>query len=210
MVYLFVGQDSFSKDLKLKKLKTEFLNQDVLEFNLDVLYAKDLTLEFLQERLLFLPFNSKKRIIVVKGAQDLKEDIKAFLLGSLKNLPESIILVLDIDTFRLNSEFIKGISGYAQVCRFNEQEIVDTFALSRCLEAKKTTTSLKILKSLLKNGERPERILGGLRASWERSITNHLELKKRLNFLLECDRDIKTGRINPLFALEKLIVTVCT
>jgi len=209
MVYLFIGHDSLSKDTVLNKLKKEFLKQEVAAFNLDVLYAKELTLKSLQERLLFLPVNSPKRIVVIKGAEDLKEDSRAFLLKQAKTLPKEIILVLDIDSYREQSEFIKGFSAYAEVCRFKEEEVVDTFTLGRCLESKKTAVSLKILKVLLANGERPERILGGLRVAWERNITNKQELKRRIKFLLECDMDIKTGRMNPSFALEKLIVTMC-
>ena len=60
-VYLFIGQDSLSKDIRLKKLKEEFLDPQTQYFNLDVLYARELNLKDLQERLLCLPFKAKKR-----------------------------------------------------------------------------------------------------------------------------------------------------
>ena len=58
-------------------------------------------------------------------------------------------------------------------------------------------------------GEKPERIMGGLRASWTRYPADPLSLKKRLKILLQCDLDIKTGRIKPVYALERLIVNLC-
>ena len=71
-VYLFIGQDTLSKDTRLKKLKEEFLSPHTQYFNLDVLYAGDLDLKGLQERLLCLPLKGEKRIVVIKDSQNLK------------------------------------------------------------------------------------------------------------------------------------------
>jgi DNA polymerase III delta subunit len=67
-----------------------------------------------------------------------------------------------------------------------------------------------VLNQLLKKGERPERILGGLRYSWENSIATPLETRRRLKALLNCDIDIKTGRLKADFALERLVVSLCS
>ena len=66
-VYLFIGQDSLSKDIQLKKLKQEFLDPQTEQFNLDTLHAKDLSLALLQERLLCLPVKARIRMAVVSG-----------------------------------------------------------------------------------------------------------------------------------------------
>jgi len=50
--------------------------------------------------------------------------------------------------------------------------------------------------------------MGGLRYAWERGV-HPAEAKRRLRLLLECDIDIKAGRIKPEFALERLIVRLC-
>lgn len=44
--------------------------------------------------------------------------------------------------------------------------------------------ALRILGQLLKNGEKPERIMGGLRYVWEKDLTHPQELKKGLSFCL--------------------------
>ncbi|MDD5729855.1 MAG: hypothetical protein PHN57_01825 [Candidatus Omnitrophica bacterium] len=209
MIYLFAGQDNLSKDAKLNKLKEEFLPKDLEQFNLDTLYGKELTLKILQEKLLWLPFESKNRLLVIKNAQDLKQDAKDFLLRYSKDCPASLALVLDFDKYRPNRDFIESLSSSA-VSRFKEEQSPDTFLLCRQIESRKAAASLKILKILLKNGEKPEKILGGLRASWERYGGNSPELKKKLKLLLECDIDIKTGRLKPSFALEKFIVNLCS
>jgi DNA polymerase III delta subunit len=208
-VYLFIGQDSLSKDIKLKGLRQEFFAKEIEQFNLDILYAEELTLKELQERLLSLPFKAKKRIVVIKDVQHLREDIKEFILKYVKNPSPQILLVLDINRQAPQDEFIKHILRYVQVYRFRETVPLNTFTLSRQVNLRKPDYALRVLNQLLKNGERPERILGGLRYTWEQDMLNPLERRKRLKLLLNCDIDIKTGRLKPDFALERLIVKLC-
>jgi len=209
LVYLFIGQDSLSKDIRLKKLKEEFLNAQTQYFNLDVLYARELNLKDLQERLLSLPLRAKKRVVIIRDSQKLKEDIKEFIVKYVKKPLSQIILVLDIDTYSPRDEFIKQISGYSEVCRFKEDVHLDAFALSRAIDSRKSTYALRVLSQLLRNGEKPERILGGLRYSWENSAANAFEVRKKLSLLLHCDIDMKTGRLKSDFALERLVVNLC-
>jgi len=216
-VYLFLGQDCVSKEIKLKRIKEEFLAKEIEQFSLDILYAKDLSLKSLQERLLSLPFKAKKRIIVLRQAQDLKEDIKEFILKYMKNCSSKILLIIDVDsgTNRKTKEnqadeFITNLARYAQVLRFREEpKNPDAFALVKQIDLKKPEYALRILNQLLKNGERPERILGGLRYSWQKCLGNAFEIRKRIKLLLNCDIEIKTGRLKPDFALEKLVVKLC-
>lgn len=202
-LYLLIGQDSFSKDIKLKSIKQEFLAKDIEDFNLDILYARDLSLMGLQEKLLCLPFKAKKRIIVIKDAQALKNEAKEFLVKYIKKpLNQSMLLVLDINRHDPKDEFITHISRYGKIFRFQEPRPPDTFMLGRQIDLKRTDYALRMLHQLLQNGEKPERILGGLRHSWQRNAF-------RLKFLLNCDIDIKTGRLKPDFALERLVVSLC-
>lgn len=217
-IYLLVGQDSLSKDTKLKKIKQEFLKSDIEQFNFDVLYAKELNLKGLQEKLLCLPVKTKKRIIVIKNAEALKEEIKKFIFHYVKNPYEGVILILDINAAprggsganrqKAEDEFIEYISKYSQVYHFKETAPPDTFMLSRYIDRKQPDYALRLLNQLLKNGERPERILGGLRYVCEREVANRLQKRKRLKLILNCDIDIKTGRLKSTFALEKLVVSL--
>ena len=209
-VYLFIGQDTLSKDTRLKKLKEEFLSPHTQYFNLDVLYAKELDLKVLQERLLCLPLRAKKRIVVIKDSQNLKKDIKEFIIQYVKKPLAKIILVLDINKYLPQDEFIRQISRHSEVSRFKEDAYLDTFALGRAIDSKKSNYALLVLNQLLRNGEKPERILGGLRYSWENSIADVFQTKKKLRLLLGCDIDIKTGRLKAAFALERLVVSLCS
>lgn len=209
MVYLFIGEDSLSKDTLLKKIRNEHLEKCIEQFNLDIIYAEELTLKGLQERLFYLPIKNSKRIVIIKNAQDLKIDAKEFILNYVKKPPNEIILILDISHQENNDEFINRLYGYAKTYRFKQIKSPDTFTLSRLILLKKTTHCLQILKQLLKANQRPERILGGLRYIWEKERMDAFEMRNRLKLLLDCDMEIKTGKVKPTFALEKLIINLC-
>lgn len=209
-IYLFFGQDSFSKDIKLKGIKEEFLTKEIQDFNLDILYAKELDLLGLQERLLQIPLKTQKRLIVIKDAQVLRENTKDFILKYAKHPNPKILLLLDINRYDPKDEFIRRIINYARVFRFREFLHLNTFTLSRSIQLKNVDYSLRVLNQLLKNGEKPERILGGLRYAYERDTPRPFtSIRKRLKLLLNCDLDIKMGRLNPKFALERLVVKLC-
>jgi len=210
MVYLFVGEDSPSKDIKLKALRLEFLDKNTEQFNLDICYGKELTLKDLQEKLIYLPVKSSRRLLVVKDAQDLKEDLKDFILEYAKKPNNQVVLVLDVNPQGKPREFLQSIYRYAKTYHFKETKQPDAFTLSRTIELKKPDYALRLLNQLLKNGERPERILGGLRYAWEKESGSSVLMKRKLKLLLNCDIDIKTGRLNPLFALEKLVISLCS
>jgi len=208
-VYLLIGADIQAKEEQLKKIKQEFLSSDLQDFNLDTLYAKEITLKQIQERFLNFPLESKKRIIVIKDASSLDEVSRDFLINYAKDPHKQLVLVLDFPHYNYKDELIKGISGKAKVLRFREAAHPDTFALSRQIELKKSAAALRLLNQLLENGEAPERILGSLRYAWERQNIQSQEAKKKLKMLLSCDIEIKTGRLKPAFALEKLIINLC-
>ncbi len=208
--YLFIGQDACSKEESLKKLKKESLFTPLAEFNSETIYAKEASLLKLQESLLYFPVNSEKRLLVLRDAQDLKEEPKKFLIGYVKNPNPKVVLVIDIDQYSPKDTFVSSLAKYCQILRFKEEKRLTTFDLSKQVDLGRPAASLKVLNQLLKDGEKPERILGGLRYNWENRIFNPLELKKRIKLLLNCDLEIKTGKLKPAFALERFIVRLCS
>lgn len=209
MVYLLIGQDIAAKETQLKKIKQESLPQELQDFNFDTLYASEITLKDIQERFLAIPLKSTKRIIVIKDTDSLNDQSRNFILAYSKKPHKQLVLVLDFNQYDYKDEFIKDISKHATLMRFKEIVNPDTFALSRQIELRKTDYALRILNQLLKNGEPAERILGGLRFDWEKKDIAAANAQKKLKLLLNCDIDIKTGRLKPAFALEKLVVSLC-
>jgi DNA polymerase III delta subunit len=209
MVYLLIGGDIAAKETQLKKIKQEFLPSELQDFNLDTLYAKEVNLKDIQERFLSIPLKSAKRIMVIKDAHLLDEESRDFLLAFSKKPHKGLVLVLDFAQYDYKDKFVKDISAGARTLRFKETVNPDTFALNRQIELRKTDFALRLLNQLLKNGEAPERILGGLRYAWEKQNIQSLSAKRRLKLLLGADLEIKTGRLKPAFALEKLVVSLC-
>lgn len=209
MVYLFIGQDIQAKEAFFKKIKQESLSPELQDFNSDTLYAKEITLKDIQERLLAIPLKSTRRMIVIKDAHALDQESGDFLLAFVKKPQKQVVLVLDFERYDYKDKFIKEISAHASVIRFKETVNPDSFALSRQIELRKTDSAMRILNQLLSNGEAPERILGGLRYAWEKQGAIAGDARKKLKLLLNCDLEIKTGRLKPAFALEKLVVSLC-
>jgi len=209
MVYLFIGQDVPAKDIALKRIKEELLPLKIEDFNLDILHADKLSLKMLQEKLLSLPFKSAKRIVLVRNAQELGTREEGFIAQWAERDNKNIVLVLDIYREDKKPQLIKNLNRHAKVVRFKEEVPANTFNLSRQIECRHVNQALKILSDLISQGERPERILGGLRYSLESGVSDSLLLRRRIKLLLNCDIEIKTGKFKPVFALEKLVVSLC-
>jgi DNA polymerase III delta subunit len=209
MVYIFIGTDTLTKDAHIRKLKEQILSRPTEQFNLDILYSRDLTLKLLQEKLSTLAVKSAKRLVIIKNAEDLKDEVREFLGKYVRKPYPQIEMILDLNELDKKDVFIKEISRYAKTLRFKEAVHPDTFTLSRSIEMKRADNALRILSDLLKEGQRPEMILGGLRYVWEKDTAQYLEKRKRLKALLNCDIEIKTGKLKPLFALEKLVISLC-
>lgn len=209
-VLLFIGQDSLSKAKLLNTIKQEFLEKEIQAFNEDILYARDLTLQSLQEKLLFLPLKSTRRLVVIRDAERLKEDLRHFLLAYAKKSHTHAVLIVDFESFNPKDDFLRQLAQRGRTYRFKEQQQADAFALYRYIALKNSAKALTVLNQLLEHGEKPEKILGGLRYAWEKEASNPAQKKSTLKLLLHCDIDIKTGRLKPAFALEKCVVNLCS
>lgn len=213
--HLFVGEDIIGpdgiskKDVQLKNILNSFIPPHLKDFNFDILEAKKLSLLELQEKLLNLPLKAKHRILVIRRIELLSEKIKDFILEYVKKPQPYLILILDTDRNNSKDTFINSLSRYSRPYHFKEPLALDTFTLGRKINLRHAPDALKILKQLLERGERPEMILGGLRYTCEKDITNQAEMKRKIKLLVGCDRDIKTGRLRANFALEKLVVELC-
>ncbi len=205
MTYLFIGQDRPSKEAKLNSLKIKFLPKELEQFNLDTLYASELTPKLLQEKLLCLPVKTRKRIVIIKMAEGLKEDVRGFILKFAAAPYPHALLVLDMDQGK-PQDFINHLSKYSEVYQWREAKDLNAFDLSREINSRRPEAALRILNQLLEKGQKPELILGALRHICLKGSASASEIKNRLNLLLNCDLEIKTGKFKPSFALEKLLI----
>lgn len=209
MIYLFVGEDEFSKDIRLQKIKQGFFLPQFESFNFEILYAKELDLRTFQEKLLQLPVKAKQRLILIKDAPKLKVDIKEYLLSYLKKPFAHVVLILDARRIDRRDSFFNQISSLGKIINFRESIELNAFTLARQIFQRRIKLALKLLRQLLLRGEKPEKILGALRYQLHKERLDSQERKKKLLDLLYCDIDIKTGRLKPELALERLLVRLC-
>jgi hypothetical protein len=219
-LYLFIGCDWVSKSIKLQQIKEQSFSRQSEQFNFDLFYGPELKLRDLQEALLRLPLSApirdslpdlkaKRRIIYIKEARRLNVSIKRYLTEYVRNPLQSVLLILDIEKARPQDVFLRSIFAKARIYHFRSREDTDTFRLCRQIAAKRINAGLRILHRLLEKGEHAERILGGLHFDWVNRYMGTGEKRRGLQLLLECDIDIKKGRIRPAVALERLLIQLC-
>ena len=206
-VHLLIGQGSVSKDLQITKIKAELLDKKVSEFNSDLLYAGALDGRALQEKLLSLPLESDRRVLIIRDAQALKKEAKEILLSYLSAKNPKTILILDTESDDPKDAFFSALKSRARVYRFEEDFVPGVFDLVRQVEGARVARSLEILQQLIGRGVRPEFILGALRSVSRFSSAE--QASKVMKFLLQCDLSIKTGKLKSSFALEKLVISLC-
>ena len=209
MNYLFVGEDEFSKDIKLSKIKRELFSPQLESFNFDTLYAKELNLKTLQEKLLLLPVKARQRLILIKQTQKLSSSIKEYLSSYLKNPLKHVSLILDVRGANKKDMFFTRISSLVRVVNFWESTQINSFTLAHQVLQRRAKPALRLLRQLLLQGEKPERILGALRYQLREQRLDVKDRKRKLDLLLNCDIDIKTGRLKPELALEQLLFRWC-
>jgi DNA polymerase III delta subunit len=210
MTYLLIGEDEPAKAEKIQFLKKQLLNPRVEQFNFDIFYGRELTLPLFQEALSRLPVSSDSRLLVIKDALGLKEGPREYFLSRLNSLPSSLVIIMDVSVIpREDNLFLSQIRKAAKTLNFMAGQNANAFNLAKALEGRRTDSALNILSDLLKQGERPERILGALRSQLTR-CAGAKERLRRIALLLEADLNVKTGRLKPAqLALEALVVKLC-
>ncbi len=213
MTYLFLGQDTLAKDVKLTELKKQFLKtKEAFEFDLETLYAQTLAADELKKSLLNLPVVSKKRVVVIKDAHKLSPYNKGLIEEFTSDAPDYLILILDSEIWEAKDSFVKKISPFAKVTAFEQRPELNVFALTNTIAMRNSMESLKILTQLLVKGDHPLQIMGGLVWYWGKSKDRmpSERFKKGLLALEETDLNIKRSRLKGEYALEVLIVKLCS
>jgi DNA polymerase-3 subunit delta len=83
--YLFYGLEEFWIELTLDKIKKDLIPDSVKAFNLEILYAEEVSPQEILNRAHLLPFMSPHRLIIVRGTENFtKGELELFLpyLGS--------------------------------------------------------------------------------------------------------------------------------
>lgn len=204
-LYLLIGDNEPPKLNKIENLKKETLSGETLEFNLEVLSAKELNLRLLEESLLRLPVKANKRLLIIRNIDELPKDCREKIISYVSKPHPWITLVLEGKSL---DKDIEQIANCAQTLYFRKAGSYDVFALGRAIDNKNQVLALDILSDLLLRGEKVQKILGGLIWHWE-NTERYLSQEKTKNgfeVLLEADLNIKRSLLKPNIALELLVV----
>ena len=102
-IYLLYGREHYLIDNTIKLFR-ESLNESMIDFNLDIIDGKEITLEQLLSSIETLPFMDERKIVIVKEFELLtKAKKKNFsdkeektLAEHIENIPDTTILVLSL------------------------------------------------------------------------------------------------------------------
>ncbi len=118
--YLFLGEEDFLKEEAIETLKIKFLDAATRDLNYSIFYAKDknFSVKRLTDALETMPFISKKRLVILKGADSLLQADKKSILSYLSNPKESSVFVIESSSVFIKGEFLLGASKAAQLVYF--------------------------------------------------------------------------------------------
>jgi len=209
--YLLIGEDQLLKKRKIETLKENILDKGLRELNFETVYGNDKNLKStaFDEILRYGPSeNHSKRIVLIKKIESLPASHREILIRYLKKPSPSVILILDSDAMTKNDSLLNILSKLTKPLYISNVKQQNVFDLTRAMQQSNVTRALEILNSLLKNREKPLRILGGIYWYWEK-IKEEMSLdkfRKGLKVLLDTDLRIKTSAIKEEIALEMLVI----
>ncbi len=209
MIYLFLGDDLPAKDARIADIKTKFFkdSQEALAFDLDNLDATQLKDNALKKALLALPVIAPHRLVIVRMVHKLKSaDIKS-LLDFCQKPPKHCDVILESSESMLKGE-LKDLPLYAKGMVFGLPAAPSVFDMTKLISAHRSSEALKMLNAFWGSDVHPLQIMGALVWYWgkEGKPRGMDVFKQGLKALEEADLNIKRSRMDPQYAVEKLVV----
>jgi DNA polymerase III delta subunit len=209
MIYLFLGDDLSAKDARITEIKNKFFkdSQEAQAFDLDNLDARELGADALKQAFLTLPVIAPLRLIIVRQVHKLKSaDIKV-LIDFCQKPAKHCDVILESGENTLKGD-LKDLPMYAKGTVFARPEGPNVFDMTRLITAHRSGDALKMLDGFYSDNVNPLQIMGALVWYWGKE-GKHLgkeRFERGLKALEEADLNIKRSRLNPQYAVEKLVV----
>ena len=96
-VFLFAGNDSYSKEQAIDKLKESLLDSSSRELDYKVFDGNEAQARDILDYVSTIPFLASRRLVVIKNFQELSAPDRARLITYIKNPMKSTCLVLDAE-----------------------------------------------------------------------------------------------------------------
>lgn len=213
MTYLFLGVDVIAKDSKIATLRKQiFSSGQGLDFDYDVWHAHKLEAETLKKSLLNLPAVSKKRLVIIRDSHKLTPQNQDILQAFIVEKSPHADLILDSEEWDQKTAFVKKVARFCEVVEFKSEKKLNVFDMTKAIDYQQDAEALKILDQLLSTGNHPLQIMGGLVWAWgkSRERISPQRFERGLLAMQEADLNIKRSRLKPEYALEMLIVKLCS
>ena len=208
MIYLLLGEDLKSKDAKINDLRAKaFKNPQHFNFDLESLDAQGLAADALKKALITLPVLNPKRLVIVRNVHKLKAADAAVLLKCAKKPAAHVDVILESSETALKGE-LKDLAGLCTTATFGKGAQNNVFDMTKLIVAGRPKDALKMLSDFYADGTHPLQIMGGLVWFWgkEGRGLQKEKFERGLKALEDADLNIKRSRLNPEYAVEKLVV----
>jgi DNA polymerase III delta subunit len=209
MIYLFLGDDLAAKDARITEIKNKFFkdSQEALAFDFDNLDARELGTNALAQAFLTLPVIAPHRLIIVRQIHKLKSaDIQVLIKFCQKPVPYCDV-VLESSENTLKGD-LKDLPLYCKGAVTAKPEGPNVFDMTKLMTANRSSDALKMLDGFYRDNVHPLQIMGALVWYWgkEGKPLGKERFQRGLKALEEADLNIKRSRLNPQYAVEKLVV----
>jgi DNA polymerase III delta subunit len=209
MVYLLLGDDLAAKDSKIAEIKNKFFkdSQEALAFDYDNLDATQLRPDSLKQALLSLPVFAAHRLIVLRQIHKLKSADIQVLMEFCKKPYKHCEVVLESGESVLKGD-LKDLGLYAKTIDASRPQGPNVFDMTRLITTQKSGEALKMLDGFYRDDVHPLSIMGALVWYWgkEGKSCGKQRFERGLKALEEADVNIKRSRLEPKYAVEKLVV----
>jgi len=209
MIYLFLGDDLPAKDTKIAEIKNKFFkdSEEARAFDLDNLDATQLEKDRLKQAFLTLPVIAPHRLIILRQVHRLKSaDIQVLINYCQKPLKHCDLILESSETILKGD--LKDLPLYAKGVVLGKPQGPNVFDMTKLMSANRSADALKMLDGFYRADVHPLQIMGALVWYWskEGKAYGKERFERGLKALEEADLNIKRSRLDPQYAVEKLVV----
>lgn len=94
-VFLFIGEDNYSKEEAIKALRASLLDGSSNEFDYKLFYGQEANAQGILDYLNTVPFLASKRLAVIKDFEKLPKELKIVIASYIKKPSKSTCLVIE-------------------------------------------------------------------------------------------------------------------
>ena len=130
-LYLFFGDESYIKEIYIKKFKELIPDGGFSDFNHIIIDEKDLTFDAIDDAFESFPMFSEKKLIIIKNSgifSKPKEEVKEFWTARLKSIPDYVTLIFDEASIDKRSSLYKQVDKSGLTVEFEYLSETDMVA----------------------------------------------------------------------------------